>query len=188
MKRYLFFLLLGLAVALLLNERNHAILFPAALIALWLINRSGFAILLRWKMWLFLALLIAIPVLLVGSKNASVWGIGYNRGMLLLNTLMVERSLVILLTVRAFTNHLSAEDIARGLNRLRLYQFNHVLQLSLAMMPEVRTMVTDSMRRTSWRQILRQRSALMPAISRLMANIIFRAGKMATAVPKEENP
>jgi hypothetical protein len=177
MKRNLLYFCLIVAAAVLLSDANHLYLFPAALVALALVDWRTYRIFLRWKLWLFFLLLVAIPVLLVGPRDARWLGIAYNSTMLRLNILMVERSIVLMLSIKMFTNRLSPETLSRGLTRLRLHQFDRVFRLSQDMLPELRTTVTASLREVNWRQIIRRPAAITPLLSRLVASIVFTARK-----------
>lgn len=175
MKRSFVYLILGITAAVCLRENNQNILFPVALSLLAIIDWRIFRLFLRWKLWFFFALLIAIPILLVGSKDAVWLGVPYNAAMLKLNILMVERSIVIMLTVKMFTNRLSFEAISRGLIRMKLVQFEQVFRLALAMLPEVRSIMMTLLQNLSWRQLRTSRAELFPLLSRIIAKMILHA-------------
>lgn len=189
MKQYSLVFLLGIAAALFLDETTHAVLFPAALLVMALIDWRAYRIFRRWKLWLFFMLLILIPVLLVNPKDAEWSGIPYNTRMFYLNLIMVERSILIMLSLKLFTNHISLDAISGGLKRLRLHQFEQVFRLAMAMLPQVRSIAAASFKGVHWRMILVQRPGLFKALSQFIAQIIFetrQAGSPAQA--KESEP
>lgn len=183
MKLTLFYLAAGAAAALLLRESNHHWLFPAALVALAILDLRLFRMLRSWKLWLFLLLLVAIPVLLVGEKDASWLGVPYNSAMLRLNLLMVERSLVLMLTIRLFTSRLSPQTISAALARLHLRQFDLVFRHAQAMLPEVRSTVTASLREVEWRQLARRPDGVIHLLGQLVARLIHAARRRQSAAP-----
>lgn len=181
MNRYTLLFLFSLTAALLVKESNHQWLFPAVMALLAGFDRRSLRILLRWKLWLLLAMLILIPALLVGSKDMVWLGLPCNGRMLRLNLIMVERSLIIMLSVKMFTNHLSPEAISSGLTRMHLRQFDHIFRLSMALLPEIRSMVMNSMKGLNWRQLLLRRGQLFSLLSQLLARILHRAGQITVA-------
>ena len=187
MRRYSILLILGLMAALFLNQGNHLLLFPATLMILIAADLALFRHFLRWKLFLSLSLLVLVPTLLVGPRNAAWAGIPYNSTMLGLNLLMMERSLLILLAIKLFTQHLPVGSISRGLIRLRLYQFDRVFHLSLDLLPEMRTMVTSALHRWDWRQVVHRRAGFFQLLSQLIAQIVFRARNVASAIDHHEN-
>jgi len=186
MKWSLLYFFLGVIAALLLNEHNHLCLFPAALAGLALIDRRAFRIFLRWKLWLFFLLLVAIPVLVVGPRDARWINLPYNSTMLRLNLLMVERSILLMLTLRMFTNRISPAALSRGLARIHLQQFDEVFRLSQSMLPELSAAIGRSFKDVQWRQVARHPSGMMPLLSRLVASIIFAARRSAPSAGQEE--
>ncbi len=174
MKWYVFIFILGVAAALFLNETTHLVLFPVALLGLALIDWRAYRIFRRWKMWLFFILLLLIPVLLVNPKDAEWLGIPCNRRMFQLNLIMVERSILIMLSLKLFTNHISLDSISAGLKRLRLHQFEQVFRLAMTLLPQVRAIAAASFKGIHWRMILVQRAGLFKALSQFIAQIIFQ--------------
>ena len=187
MKRHLLYLLLGLGAALLLRESNQLYLFPAALILLTLIDPRAWLIFRRWKLWLFFFFVVAIPVLFVGSRDALWLTIPYNSRMLTLNVVMVERSIVIMLAVKMFTNHLSPEMLSRGLARLRLQQFDEVLGLARTMLPGLQETVGAELQEVEWRKALRRPSGLIAQLGGLVSRILFAARHGAGRNAAEES-
>jgi len=175
MKRSLLYLLLGLGAALLLRESNQLYLFPAALLLLTLIDPRAWRIFRRWKLWLFFFFVVAVPVLFVGTRDALWLTIPYNSRMLALNLVMLERSIIIMLAIRMFTNRLSPEALSRGLARLRLQQFDEVFGLARTMLPELQETVGAELKGVEWRKALRRPSGLIAQLGALVARILFTA-------------
>jgi len=178
LNRYTLLFLLTLAAAVLVNEANHRLLFPAVMTLLAWSDRRSLRLLLRWKLWLLLALLILVPSLLVGNKDQVWLGMPYNSSMFRLNLLMVERSLIIMLSVRMFTNHLSPDVLSHTLVRMRLHRFNRIFHLALALLPDIRVLVMNSLQNLDWRR-LHRRGHLLSLLSQLIARIIHQAGKIS---------
>jgi hypothetical protein len=187
MKRYLFLFAAGAAAALLLRESNQFWLFPAVLIVLAVTDRTIFRIFRRWKLWFFLALLVAVPVLLVGEKDGSWMGLAYNSGMLRLNLLMVERSIILMLTIKMFTNRLEPESISRALAWLRLHQFDQVFRLAQKMLPGLRTHVSAALQDVEWRKVARRPASFTSLLGQLVARLIHAArSQQQTSSPSED--
>jgi hypothetical protein len=186
MKRYVACFFLTLTAALLLKDQTHLFLFPATLTALALIDRRAFRIFLKWKLWLLFLLLVAIPVLLVGTRDARWFGLPYNSAMLHLNLIMVERSMIIMLAVKMLTNRLTPEILSGGLKRLRLHQFEQVFSLAQTMLPELRDTVRDELKEVEWRKAARSPASMTTLLSRLVAKIVFYARRRSHhALPDE---
>ncbi len=166
---------LGVAAALSLKEGNHFYLFPLALVVLGLAEPRAYRIFLRWKLWLFFALLVAIPVILPSPRDGRWLGVPFNSAMLRLNLLMVERSIILMLTIKMLTNRLSPLTLSRGLSVLRLQQLDQVFRLSQAMLPELRETIAVFFKDVEWRHIGRRPAKLHALLSRLIAAVLFTA-------------
>ncbi|HOT97648.1 MAG TPA: hypothetical protein PLN61_04865 [bacterium] len=175
MKAALFGLAAGIASALLLRESTHVFLFPATLAVLAAIDLHAFRIFRRWKLWLFFILIVAFPVLLVGTRDARCLGVPYNSSMFRLNLIMVERSILLMLAIKAFTNRLSPEMLSRGLAMLHLHQFDQVFRLSQSMLPELRSIVTTELQKIQWRKLVWHPAQLIALLGRLVARLVFTA-------------
>lgn len=173
MKRALVSLFLGVGAALLVQQTNSLFLFPAALLVLTLIDPRAWRIFRRWKLWLFFLLVVAIPVLLVAPREAQWQGIPYNPRMLELNLVMIQRSILLMLTIKIFTNRLSPEMLSRALARLRLHHFDQVFSLARSMLPELRTIVSAGLQQVEWRRALRRPSGLISQLGALVARIVY---------------
>ncbi|HNW58669.1 MAG TPA: hypothetical protein PKI62_03200 [bacterium] len=186
MKRALLFLAAGITAALTLGVSNQIWLFPVAVAAVAMIDRRAFRIFQRWKLWLFFVLIVAIPVLLVGNKDAIWLGLPYNSRMLRLNLLMVERSILLMLTIKSFTNRLSPERLSNGLKRLHLHQFDEVFRLAQGMLPELHKTVSAELNGIEWRRALRRPDGLTAGLGRLVARLVFTARRSGPAASTRE--
>ena len=186
MKGYLVCFLLGVAAALSLSLGNHYYLFPAALAGLALADRRAYRIFLRWKLWLFFLLVVAIPVVVVAPRDAEWIGINYTATMLRLNLLMVERSILLMLSLKMLTGRISPFELSRSMKRAGLAQFDEVFRLSQKMLPGLRTTVTLAFREVAWRRTARHPSQLIALLSRLVAGIVYSARHSALPVMQEE--
>ncbi len=166
---------LGVAAALSLKEGNHLYLFPASLAVLGLAEPRAYRIFLRWKLVLFFALLVAIPVFLLSPRDGRWLGVPFNSAMLRLNLLMVERSIILMLSIKMLTNRLSPQTLSRGLSMLRLQQLERVFGISQALLPGLRETVTGFFMDVEWRQMVRRPAGLNTLLSRLVATVIFTA-------------
>lgn len=166
---------LGVSAALSLKEGNHLYLFPAALVMVGLAEPRVYRIFLRWKLWLFFVFLVAIPVFLLSPRDGRWFGVPFNSAMLRLNLLMVERSIILMLTIKMLTQRLSPQALSRGLSMLRLHQLDRVFALSQAMLPGLRETVVMFFKDVKWRQIVRRPDNLNTLLSRLVATVIFTA-------------
>jgi len=166
---------LSLAAALSLKEGNHFYLFPVALAVLGLADPRAYRIFLRWRIWLFFTFLVAIPVFLLSPRDGRWLGVPFNSAMLRLNLLMVERSIILMLSIKMLTNRLSPETLSRGLSVLRLQQLDRVFTLSQAMLPGLRETVSAFFKDVEWRRIVRRPNHLHTLLSRLVATVIFTA-------------
>ena len=153
MKRYLFVSSGLVILALFLSYQNLGILVPFGLGVALLVDASVLRRLFRWKFVLFLALLVfAIPVF-IGQRNAMFYGIPYSPEIFRMSLVMAFRSVTILTAIKIFTSHISVEQMALALQRVRLKQFSHVFTISMRILPEIRAITLDTFReyRTSLR-------------------------------------
>ncbi len=190
MKRYAFCFLLGIAAALSLNERTHLILFPAALLAVAMVEHRAYRIFRHWKLWFFFIFILLIPVLLVPPKDAAWLGAAYNSRMLRLNFIMVERSVLIMLSIRLFTTHISLDHLSHGLTQIGLVQFERVFRLAMELLPQIRMAATDTFKELPLKTLLKRPTLLLNLASRLVAQIIFQAHRQGAVsrTGEENNP
>ncbi len=144
MKRYVFISLVLVGAALSLSYRNAVVLLPLALTAALFTDPGALRRIFRWKFLLFLALLVfAIPVF-IGERNAQFWGISYSPDIFRMSVVMAFRSIMILIAIKIFTGHISVEQMAEALQRVRLKQFSHVFSISMRILPEIRAITLDT--------------------------------------------
>lgn len=161
-----------LLLAISITFQNQLVLVPLALLPILLLNRGLFRILLRWKLLLFLAVMLgAVPVLL-GEKSASFMGIPYSPEYVQATVVMAHRSVVILLALKLFTSRLSLDELARVIARTRFRQFGEAFGLSMELLPALRSTAVQAYR--EYRLSLPGRGVIRHTLS-WMAELIARA-------------
>ncbi len=144
MKKSLFILTVFMAIAVSINLTNQYILFPLALVGVAILNRSVFRILLRWKLWFFLAVLILAVPLFAGDKDASLLGVSYSSELFRTGIVMVQRSIVILLGLKLFTSRISLDRLAAAMRQTRFKKFSQVFSLSMRALPGIRSITVST--------------------------------------------
>ena len=89
---------------------------------------------------------MGIPVLL-GEKTASFMGIPYSYEYFQKSLVMVNRSLIILLSVRMITGKISPEKLSHGLKKIRLHNFSEVYSVAMNVLPELKIITRNSFSR-----------------------------------------
>ncbi len=144
MSRWLTLLCVQLLLAISVTFENQLILVPLALAPVAILEPRAFRMLLRWRLLLFIALMVGgVPVLL-GDRSAVFMGIPYAPEYVQATVVMVERGLIILMALKLFTTRLSLEEITRQLGRTRFRQFGEAFGLAMELLPQMRAMATES--------------------------------------------
>jgi energy-coupling factor transporter transmembrane protein EcfT len=138
MKSALALLAAQLLVAFCITFENQLILFPLALLPVAFLAPRAFRMLLNWKLLVFLGVMVGLIPLLLGDKTATFLGIPYAPDYVRATVVMASRSLVILLSLRLFTQRLSLEELADALARTRFRQFGEAFTLAMELLPQLR--------------------------------------------------
>lgn len=179
MKRYLFFLIILMIMAVSVNFTNQWFLVPVALAFLALLDLQVFRILLKWKFLLFLAILVFGVPLFAGTKDKSFLGIPYSFEIFQMSVEMAHRSVIILMSVKMFTNRISVDQMARAMQRIRLRQFSQVFALALKVLPEIRVITVNTFKEYRTRE--RRQNFIADAfhwLVKLMVRIIHYANTL----------
>jgi len=144
MKKYFSLFIAILISALLLNPSNQWYIFIPVVILIFFVNRRAFYIFLKWKFnLLLLSLLLGVPLLL-GEKDTRFLGISYSSEYFQMSLLMFNRSILILLGIKMFTNKISIQEIASGLQKIHLYHFSILFSTALRALPEIRVIAQNT--------------------------------------------
>lgn len=146
MRRSGFILLVLLALALAVSYRNQLYVVPAAIVLILAVDKAVFRVLLKWKLLVFLAILVfGVPVF-AGNKDAVRWGIRYSTEIFQMSLVMVYRSIIILMAIKMFTRRISIQQIAGALEKARLRQLSQVFALAMTILPGLRDLVSVNLR------------------------------------------
>jgi hypothetical protein len=146
MKRILFITLLFIGSAVLLSWNLQLFIIPPVFLTIFFIHPKAFHLFLKWKFDIFILLLLFGIPLLLGEKNATVLGIPYSYEYFQKSLVMVNRSLIILLSIRMFTGKISPEQLSLWLKKLHLHNFSEVLSISMGVLPELKAITHKSFR------------------------------------------
>jgi hypothetical protein len=138
MRTNLFLFLLFLIPAFFITPQNQIYIIPVLWIAILILDRHAVKSILKWKFLLFLSVLILVFPLIIGEKDARFLNIPYSSQIFKSSTVMANRSLIILLSIKFLTNHISIEQISQWLEGIKLKQFSQVFSISLHIMPEIK--------------------------------------------------
>lgn len=138
MRRWLFLLAAQLGLALVITWENQALLVPLALLPVVLLDPGALRILLRWKLLLFLGVMVAGIPLVAGSRSGSFLAVPYSPEYVRISVVMAWRSVVILLALRLFTRRISLDDLAERARRTRFRRFGEAFVLSMELLPSLR--------------------------------------------------
>lgn len=146
MIRPLILLGIQLALAISITFENQILLVPLALLPVLLLNPWLFRTLLRWKLLLFLAIMVGGVPMLLGEKTATIMGIPYSPEYVRATMVMASRCVVILLALQLFTSTLSLEELARRVSRTRFRHFSEAFMLATELLPELRGTASQAYR------------------------------------------
>lgn len=146
MKRILLITLLFIGSAVLLSWHSQLFIIPPVFLTIFFIHPKAFHLFLKWKFDIFILLLLFGIPLLLGEKNAILFGIPYSYEYFQKSLVMVNRSLIILLSIRMFTGKISPEQLSMWLNKLHLHNFSKVLSISMGVLPELKVITYKSFR------------------------------------------
>ncbi len=138
MKITLFLLIIFIGLAVFITYENLWYIVPAVLIVIFITEKKTFQLFLRWKFLLFLTILSVGVPLFLGTKDESFWGISYSKEYFQMSIVMVNRSIIILLSIRMFTNRISIGQISHALNRIKMQKFGQVFTISMHTLPEIK--------------------------------------------------
>ncbi len=138
MNRYWFTAIILLLSVAFMNPHNMLFIFTLAMISGVIIDLKALRPLLRWKFLFFLGILVFGTPLFIGSRQSSFLGIPYSADILRMSANMALRSVIILMAIKIFTNHISIEQMSNWLKRVRLKNFSEVFATSMKMMPKVK--------------------------------------------------
>lgn len=146
MRRAGFILVALLALALAVNYRNQFYVVPVAVALILILDKAVVRVLLKWKLLLFLAILVFGVPIFAGSKDAVWWGIRYSSEIFQMSLVMVYRSVIILMAIKMFTRRISIQQMAEALEKARLRQFSQVFTMAMKILPGLRTLIRTSFR------------------------------------------
>lgn len=162
--------------ALFLNSNNQWCILISVFVIIFLFERRAFNILLKLKFLLFLAILLfGVPVFL-GQRDMMFYGIPYSREYFRISVSMVNRSLIILLSLRMFTHRITTEQIASGIKRIGLNKFSDVLSISIGVLPDIKRIAVNTFR--DFKESPRQKNIIVDAYHwtvKLFARILIFA-------------
>ena len=145
MKQALFLLAALVAVAVNVSFQNQTILVPVAWIAILLLDRRVIRTVLRWKFLLLIAVLVFGVPLFCGEKNNLFYGLPYSREMFQMSVVMAQRSLILIMAIKMFTNRISVDHIAVSLQKAGLRRFGQVFALAMEFLPEIRSIAVATL-------------------------------------------
>jgi hypothetical protein len=149
MKKYIFIFVILIACAFLVSWKWQWYIAPPALFVITLIHRDAFQVIFQWKFLLFLFLILFGIPLFLGDKNASVLGIWYSSEYFQKSTVMINRSLIILLSIRMITGKMSPEQVSNVFKKMRLKNFSEVYSIAITVLPDLNTIARESFRHAS---------------------------------------
>lgn len=146
MKSILLITILFIGSAGLLSWHSQWFIIPPAFLTILIIHPQAFQLFLKWKFVIFIFLLLFGIPLLLGEKNSTLLGISYSYEYFQKSLVMVNRSLIILLSIRMFTGKISPERLSMWLKKLHLNNFSEVLSISMGVLPELKVITRKSLR------------------------------------------
>ena len=149
MKKYIFIFVILMGSAFLISWKSQWYIVPPVFLIITLIHQDAFQMVFRWKFLLFLFLILFGIPLFLGDKNSSVFGIWYSSEYFQKSTVMVNRSLIILLSVRMITGKMSPEQVSNMFKKIRLKNFSEVYSIAMTVLPDLNTVARESFRHTS---------------------------------------
>lgn len=154
------FALLAFQVALALSVCWERIWMPAALALapLLLVDRGAFRVLMRGRLLAFLGAMVVLVPLTTGSRSATALGVPYSPERVGLAVVMVVRSVILLLALRAFTRRVGLSDLARRVEASRLRGLGEAFALATELLPTLRQAAAQSYE--EYRRTLPGRGAL----------------------------
>jgi hypothetical protein len=165
-----------LGLAFFITWENQLLLAPLAVVPVVVMGPGAFRMLLRWKLLAFLAVMVGAVPLLLGEKTAAFHGIPYSPEYVKATLVMASRSIVILLSLKLFTQRLSLDELADYLARTRFHQFGEAFTLSLELLPQLRGTVREAY--VEYRQALPGRNVIRHTMSwtvELIARVLVHA-------------
>jgi energy-coupling factor transporter transmembrane protein EcfT len=165
-----------LLIAFSIGFESLPLLVPLALLPVLVLAPAQFRILLRWKLLLFLALIVGGVPLLLGERTALFAGVRYDPEYVRIGAVMAARAIVILLALRLFTSRISLEQLAAALARTRFRQFGEAFGLGMELLPQVRAAAAECY--TQYRRAMPRRRVIRHTLSwtvELMASVVVRA-------------
>ena len=143
-KYYLLILAGYLIAAMMLTYQNQIFIVPAAIVSMLLIDHRAFRPFLKWKFILFIAILVIGTPLILGEKDAQIFGLPYSSSIFQISLVMFYRSVIILGAIKIFTNKISIAQLSTALHKIRLKKFSDALTVSLETLPEIKIITRDS--------------------------------------------
>lgn len=138
MRKYLLVLLFQFGIALSVTYSNQFYTVPLAMLPIVLTDRSVLRILRRWKLVGFLVLMIFGVPLFVGDRSALFFGIPYSPEYFKISVVMGYRSIIILFSLKMFTNRIPLRELARRMQGGRFSKFGQVFSMASDLLPELR--------------------------------------------------
>ena len=143
-KYYLLILAGYLIAAMMLTYQNQIFIVPAAIVSMLLIDRRAFRPFLKWKFILFIAILVIGTPLILGEKDAQIFGLPYSSSIFQISLVMFYRSVIILGAIKIFTNKISIAQLSTALHKIKLKKFSDALTVSLETLPEIKIITRDT--------------------------------------------
>ncbi len=145
MKQALFFLAVFVTMAVNVSFQNQTVLVPVAWTAIFLLDRRVFRMILRWKFLLLLAVMIFGVPLFCGDRDRVLYNVPYSQEMFQMSVVMAQRSLILIMAIKMFTNRISVEQISVSLQRAGLRRFGQVFTLAMEFLPEIRSIAVATL-------------------------------------------
>lgn len=176
MKRYFFILIGYITAALIVNFENQWFIVPPVLITMLILDAQVFRIFLKWKFITFLGVLVFGLPLFIGSKDASFLRIPYSSSVFEMSLVMFHRSIIILMSIKIFTNRIPLVQISKSIQNTRLKKFGQVFSISMDTLPEINSITKNSLqefrRKPRSKNII---SEVFDSLVRLFVRILYFA-------------
>lgn len=149
MKKYILIFLIFIICAFLISWESQWYLALPVYLAIGLIHRDALRLVFRWKFLLFIFLILFGIPLFLGDQNATVLGIKYSYEYFQKSTVMVNRSLIILFSIRMVTGKTSPEQVSNLFKKMRLKNFSEVYSIAMTVLPDLKYIARNSFQHAS---------------------------------------
>ncbi len=160
-------------LALFVSYDNQWYTVPAAITILMATDTTSFRVFIRWRLiFSFFALMFVIPLIL-GTKDAVLWGIPYSSEYFRVCLVMVYRGVIIMMALKMLTNHISLTQVSGMIESSHLRNFGKVFGTAVELTPHIRTLVTRSYRELQRERKSKNKSNYLSRAVTLLSDIIL---------------